>query len=319
MGTGTIATEHMVAAIRSVGHEPLWVVSRNKEYAKFFSEDMKIPQTSIEARRALRDPVVGFVYVSAVRDRRKHYISTAATARKHILCDGPISNNSRVAGALVEQCKQAGVALALNQPSRASTIHQTMRRLLIEGEIGSLQSLLIVRGAPFHPAPNRRSDEAEKQGNILLDISVEDIDLARFLTDQEPVEVSTLSTAPNGAAAHQISYAVRMSGGVMFQAFESFTTAEIESVVMLAGDNGALIAHGTLNGKGSGTLVRRLNARNELIPVRERDHHFTTIEGFLASVRRTSTWMCQGDDSVIALRTAEAIAAAGKKRCTVVV
>lgn len=319
MGTGPIAAEHMVAAMRSVGHQPLWVVSRNKEYAKVFSEDLNIPGTSVEVRQALADPRVDFVYISAVLERRRHYISTAVRARKHILCDGPISANSRVAASLVEQCRQAGIALVVNQPSRASTIHQTMRRLVIEGEIGRLQSLLIIRGAPFQPSPHRRTHESPERGDIFLDLSVEDIDLARFLTGQEPVAVSTLPTGAAGPDIDQLSYGVRMSGDAIFQAYESFTVAEIESVVMLAGDHGALIAHGTLNGKGSGTLIRRLNARNELIPVRERDQHFTTLEGFVAALPRQDSWMCRGEDGVIALRTAEAIAASARKHRTIAV
>ena len=317
MGTGTIATEHMVAAIRAVGHEPLWVVSRNRQYAKSFSEDLNIPQTSTQVHRALLDPSVNFVYVSASRGRRKHYISNAAIARKHILCDAPIAENSKLATALVEQCAREGVTLVVNQPLRASVIHQTMRRLLLEGEIGSLQSLLIVRGAPFQPLPNRRTDEAGSHGNIFLDVSVEDIDLARFLTGQEPLEVAALPNGQNGKSKQQAAYAVRMTRDVVFQAYESFTTTEIESIVMLAGDQGVLIAHGTLNGRGSGTLTRRIGQRNELIPVRERDMHHATIEGFLTSVRRHATWLSRGADSVIALRAAEAILIADKKRRTI--
>lgn len=315
MGTGPIAAEQMVAAMRSVGQEPLWVVSRNREYARFFSQDLNIPRTSVEARQALSDPQVNFTYISAARERRKHYIVAAAKTGKHILCDAPVAGSSRVAYTLTEQCRQAGVALVLNQPSRASSIHQTMRRLLAEGEIGKLQSLLIVRGAPFQPSPNRRTEEAEG-GNVLLDMAIEDIDLARFLTGQEPVEVSALP----GEATNDIdqaSYAIRMSGGAVFQAHESFAIAEIESVVMLAGDHGALIAHGTLNGKGMGTLIRRMSGRNELIPVRERDTYVMTIEGFLAALQRPDTWMGRGDDNVIALCTAEAIAAAARKRRTI--
>lgn len=319
MGTGSIAAEHMVAAIRSVGHAPLWVVSRNREYARFFSEDLDILKTSVEARQALSDPLVNFVYISAVRERRKHYISTAAKAGKHILCDGPIAASSRVAGTLAAQCKQAGVTLVVNQPARASTIHQTMRRLLAEGEIGALQSLLIVRGAPFQPSPTRRIEETTERGDLHLDLTAEDIDLARFLTRQEPLEVSAVPVEATDADVDQVSYAIGMSGGALFQAYESFAIAEIESVVMLAGDHGALIAHGTLNGKGSGTLIRRLNGRNELIPVRERDQHFSTLEGFLATFQRQAKWMAEGDDSVIALRTVEAIVSASRKRRTVAV
>ncbi len=316
MGTGTIAAEQMVAAIRSAGHEPLWVVSRNREYANSFSEDMKIPQTATEPRRALRDPSVGFVYVGATRERRRHYILSAAAARKHILCDGPIAQNSRVATALMQQCQKAEIILALNLPSRSSTIHQTMRRLLLEGIIGSLQSLLIIRAAPFQPSPARRSDETDALSDIFLDVSVEDIDLARFLTGRDPVEVTAL---PNGGSREQIAYAARLTGDVVFQAYESFTTAEIESAVILAGDHGALIAHGTLNGKGSGTLTRRLGNRNELIPVKDRDPHRVTIDGFLSSVVRPSTWIGGAYDNVVALETAEAVAAAARTRRTVAI
>ncbi len=85
MGTGTIATEHMVAAIRTAGHQPLWVVSRNRQYAAHFSQDMAIPDIAVDARQALQDKRIGFAYVSAAKSRRKHYILAAAAAGKHLL------------------------------------------------------------------------------------------------------------------------------------------------------------------------------------------------------------------------------------------
>lgn len=317
MGTGTIASEHIVAAIRASGHNPRWVVSSSKKYAKHFSEDMSILNASTDARRALEDPLVRFVYVSAARQRRKHYIVAAATAKKHVLCDWPISDRSRVASSLVAECEKAGVTLAVYQPLRASTIHQTMRRLLLEGEIGALQSILIIRAAPFQPHPNRRTDHA-MPGDILLDASLEDIDLARFLTGREPVEVTSLPSEAAGDPRQQTAYAIRMTGNVVFQAYESFSTTELESVVMLAGDHGALIAHSTLNNKGLGTLVRRTATRSELMPVRERDPHHTMIKGFLSSIHCPSEWVCLGKDNVVALKAVEAIVAAQKKRRTII-
>lgn len=308
MGTGTIATEHMVAAIRTAGHPPLWVVSRNRQYAAHFSQDMEIPDISVDARKALQDSRVGFAYVSAAKNRRKHYILAAAAEGKHLLCDGPIATSSRVAADLAETCEKAGVILALNQPLRALALHQTMRRLVHEGEIGTVQSLLIARGAPFQQPPNRHSDEVIDPEEALLDLTLEDIDLARFLIAQEPAVTSALSVSD------QRTYAIEMSGGAILQVYESFTTAEFESVVMLAGDRGTLIAHGTLSGKGSGTLIRRLNGKNELIPVRDRDKHLFTIEAFLALPQKSGTWLSLAEDNVIALHTAEAIQAARRRR-----
>ncbi|PRH89034.1 gfo/Idh/MocA family oxidoreductase [Labrys okinawensis] len=314
MGTGTIATEHMVSAIRSVGHEPRWVVSRNDDYARSFAEDMDIPRISTEAQQALADPAVNFIYVSAARARRGHYISAAAAAGKHVLCDGPLAAASSVVQALAERCERSGVVLCVNQPLRASTIHQTMGRLVLEGEIGTLRSLMIVRGVPFQSPAYRRSAELEEPVDLLLDISVQDIDLARFLTGRDPIEVSALPVASGNRTRQQMVYAINLTGDVLFQAYESFTTAELDSIVMLVGDQGTLIAHGTLNGKISGTLVRRLGTRNELIPVRERDPYCTTVESFASPMRQSSPWLCRGEDCVMALRTVEALAAAERKR-----
>ncbi len=187
-----------------------------------------------------------------------------------------------------------------------------MRRLVQDGEIGTLQSLLIARGAPFQPPPNRHPDEVSDQEDAAFDITLEDIDLARFLTGQEPAATSALP------ARDQRAYAIGMSGGAILQAYESFTTAEFESVVMLAGDRGTLIAQGTLSGKGTGTLVRRLNGKNELIPVRDRDQHTATVEAFLALPEKSGTWLSLAEDNVIALQAAEAIRAAQKRRPVVV-
>lgn len=311
-GTGTIATEHMVRAIRSAGHQLLWVVSRSSDYARAFSDDMDIPNRSTDVRKALKDDAVGYVYVSAQRERRRHYIKHALASSKDILTDGPIASTSRIAGELVAAARAAHVNLTINQPFRASAIHQTMRRLCLEGEIGPLRSLVIIRSAPTQPRPQRRTDEEEKAGNILLDVSVDSIDLSRFLSGREPLR-STALASPVHEGTQQISYAVEMSGGLLFQSYESLGVPDFESLVMIAGDHGTLVAHGTLNAKANGTLVRRTGAKNEHVPVRERDPFHATVEEVIASASRPSSWLCTGHDNLVALRTAECIAASIKK------
>lgn len=313
MGTGTIATEHMVATIRTIGHEPRWVISRNKEFARCFAEDTGIAHTSTDARRALSDPHVAFAYVSASRARRKYYVLAASDAKKGILCDGPLSASSKIAKELVAHCKMSGVFLAVNQPHRASTIHQSMRRLLQEGEIGKLQSVVIVRGAPFLTRANRRPDDENQQGEILLDVSVEDVDLVRFLTGEEIREVIVLPETGSGQPPQQMAFSARLSNEAIFQAYESFSAADIESIVMLEGVAGTLVALGTLSGKGTPILSRRIAGRNELTPVRERDAALTTVEEFVVARHRPTSWLATGEDSVKALRVIEAIAESAKK------
>lgn len=312
MGTGTIATEHMVTAIRAIGQVPLWVVSRRRQDARHFAGDLGIPQATTDLRSVWKDPSVRFAYVSASRRRRQHYICAAAAAGRHILCDGPIAEDSRTAAGLVHVCREAEVRLVVNQPFRASTIHQTMKRLIGEGEVGTVQSTLIIRGGPYQPAPTRRNLCQDGDRRIHLDASTDDIDLARFLTGMEPIEAVALTRSREEPPDH-LAYAIRMSDGSALQVHESFRTADIESLVLVAGDRGVLAANGTLNGRGAATLQRRLNGRNELIPVRDRDLPLVTIEGFASAENGGPSWLASGEDSVAALRTAEAVAISARK------
>lgn len=311
MGTGTIATEHMVAAIRAMGHSPLWVVSKSRADALHFSNDLGIPQATTDLERVRSDPAVKFAYISASLKRRPHYVLAAADAGKHILCDGPLSQDSRTAKRLVKHCADGGVLLAVNQPLRASAIHQTMRRLILEGEIGLIQSLSILRGGPFQPPPNRRSEMPHNGGNVYLDVCAEDIDLARFLTGAEPVEAIAFAKESNGSPNH-LAYTIRMENESLLQAHESFGTADIESMVVAAGTDGVLIASGTLSSRGSGVLVRRLAGRNELVPVRERDLHTATLEEFVGAARLEASPLATGMDSFAALVATEAVASAAR-------
>jgi len=316
MGTGTIATELMVEAVRTIGHSPLWVVSRSKTDAAYFAQDLGIPHSTTDMKLVLQDPSVGFVYISASLKRRPHYIAAAAQAGKHILCVGPISQTSRTASALVGLCKEAGAVLTVDQQLRASNIHRTMRRLISDGDIGTIQSVVLIRGGPYQPPPNRGTQDFDEGSGIYLDVSVEDIDLVRFLTGAEPLEATALS-APDENAPRHVAYSIRLGDGSLFQAHESFSTADIESMVLVAGDRGILIAQGTLNGRASGTLVRRTNGKSELVPVREHDFHLATAKDFVKACGQGPSWLSRGADSVIALRSAEAVIMSAKKRRTV--
>lgn len=312
MGTGTIATERMVSAIRAIGHHPLWVVSRSRRDATDFAGDLEIPNASTNLAQVLRDPSVNFSYVSARLSRRPHYISAAANAGKHVLCDGPIAATSKAATALVDACRKAGVVLAVNQPFRASSIHQTMQRLIADDEVGAVQSVLVVRGGPHHAPPQRRTQDPEDMDRVHFVQSADDIDLVRFLTGADPVEVSAMS-APAGDFTGQLAYAIRLDSDAMLQVHDSARTTELESLLLVAGERGALIANGTLNGRSNGTLLRRSAGKSELVPLRERDPYVTTASDFVHVRKQPSAWLAQGDDSVKALTAAEAVARSARK------
>jgi 1,5-anhydro-D-fructose reductase (1,5-anhydro-D-mannitol-forming) len=313
MGTGTVAAEQMVSAIRALGHSPLWVASRSETRANHFARDADIPRSTTDPHRAIDDPHVAFVYIAAAVERRPFYIRAAASAGKHIVCDGPIAATAKTAAELARICEAAGVVLAISQRARASAVHQTMERLVADGAIGALRSLTILRGGPYHPEPTRWSSRPVDRPDIFLEMCVEDIDLARFLTGEEPGEALAIADRnPAEGMPDHLAYVLRM-GETLFQAHESYSTADMESIVVAAGSDGILIASGTLGHRGSGTLVRRLEGRNEFIPIRERDAYLATLEQFIDAVEGRSPPLANGADGYAALAAAEAVMKSAKR------
>lgn len=316
-GTGTVAAEQMVAAIRAFGHTPLWVTSRSEVRASHFARDTNIPNSTTDVRQAMRDAQVDFVYIAAPLIRRPFYIRAVAEAGKHILCDGPVAKDAKTAAALVQTCQDAGTYLAVNQRGRTAAVHQAMRRLIADGEIGVVHSISIFRGGPHYPVAMRWHEAGENDPNIFLDMCAEDIDLARFLSGAEPVEAAGLAS-PVGGAPSDLAYSLRM-GDVLFQAHESYATSDIESRIIAAGSEGSLVASGTLGPRGSGTLMRRHHSRNEFLPIRERDHFAAVLELFLEAVDGGPPTLATGTDSLASLTAAEAVMKAVRKGRTVAI
>ncbi|MBB4235930.1 Gfo/Idh/MocA family protein [Rhizobium esperanzae] len=306
MGTETIATEHMVSAIRSIGHLPLWVFSRNLQYAQAFAGDLDVSNATSDLTTVWAAPQVRFVYVSATRDRRPYHVAAAARAGKHILCDGPLCDDREQAAELVKLCHDMKVTLAVHHVARASNVHQTMKRLIRDGDIGQLQSIIVVRGGPHEPPPQRRGKVERAAGDIFFDAAIESVDLARYLTDAEPRQISGLKKVQDQLPLH-LAFLMRMNDGCIVQGHESFAVSDIEDMVLVAGSKGSLIANGTLNGRGAGTLTRRIAGKNELMPIRERDVHVAALQDFVAGLHGRPTWLSTGEDSVSNLYTIEAL------------
>lgn len=316
IGASTIAREFMVDAIRAAGGEPLWVVSGSAELAARFARDCAIPRHTTELAEALADGAVAAVYVGSANSKHCAQVLAAAKAGKHVLCDKPLASRRSDAVEMVRACEKAGVVLAVNHHLRASPVHKEMRKRIAAGEIGDARSLLILHAGWLRPELQtwRLSDPAE--GAIYLDLSVHDIDLARFLLNQEPLTAiglgGTLSLGANGVHDHAM-YALVMNGGTFVQVHESFVTPGAESQVLVLGSEGTMTAVNSLRQTPGGSLTVKRDGAAELVEVGPENPYLDTLRQFLAAVATGQRPLASGYDGLIALQAAEAVAAAAAK------
>lgn len=310
IGASTIAREYMVGAIRDAGDAPLWVVSQNSDHAARFSADCRIPRHTTDMAQALADPGVDAVYVSSANSRHHDQVVAAAAAGKHVLCDKPLATTRSDATAMIAACRGAGVVLAVNHHLRASAIHRHMRQMISDGAIGQVRSMSILHAGLLREVLQTWRITDRNEGAIYLDLSVHDIDLARFLLGREPVSAMGMggAIALGGAGIHDHAmYVLQMSGGTFLQVHESFVTPAVESQVLVLGSTGMLVAQGTLAQRAGGTLSHRRLGDTATIEVAQVDLYLEMIRSFRAAIDGTGSPLASGEDGLLSLAGAETV------------
>jgi len=120
----------------------------------------------------------------------------AARAGKHVLVDKPMARTTAEADEMIEASDKHGIVLVPFQNTRFMTPFVAAHDLVAEGRIGEVTGL---RAAMGHGGPQAWAPKAtwffDKEaagGGCLIDMGVHVIDLVRYVTGDDIVEVSAL-------------------------------------------------------------------------------------------------------------------------------
>jgi myo-inositol 2-dehydrogenase/D-chiro-inositol 1-dehydrogenase len=135
------------------------------------------------------------------------YIERAAAAGCAIFCEKPIDLDTERVRACLAVVRRAGVKLMVGFNRRFDPHFAALKRRMDAGEIGALEMLTIVSR---DPAPPPLSYIATS-GGLFRDCMIHDLDMARFLLGEEPVELHATASClvdPAIGAAGDVDTAV---------------------------------------------------------------------------------------------------------------
>jgi len=112
------------------------------------------------------------------------YIERAAAGRA-IFCEKPIDLSADRVRACLAAVRRAGVVLMVGFNRRFDPHFATLKRRLDAGEIGALELLTIISRDPAPPP----ASYVATSGGLFRDMTIHDLDMARFLLGEEPVEL----------------------------------------------------------------------------------------------------------------------------------
>ncbi|MGH8251737.1 MAG: inositol 2-dehydrogenase [Steroidobacteraceae bacterium] len=135
---------------------------------------------------ALGDRAVDALLIASPTDTHAALIEAGAAAGKAMLCEKPVDLDVARARDCVAAAARAGTMLAIGFNRRYDPSFRRIRQGIDDGEIGAVESVLIVSRDARPPPPGY----VQRSGGMFRDMTIHDFDMARWLLGQEPVEVT---------------------------------------------------------------------------------------------------------------------------------
>ncbi|TWB21844.1 putative dehydrogenase [Nitrospirillum amazonense] len=142
--------------------------------------------------RIVDDPRIQVVYVVLPNAMHAEFTIRALKAGKHVLCEKPMATSVDDAEAMIAAAKAADRALMIAYRCHYEPLNLAAMRLIRSGKLGKPRMVVTQMGRQASlsdPADVWRLDMKMSGGGALADMGIYGINGARYLLNEEPVEV----------------------------------------------------------------------------------------------------------------------------------
>lgn len=181
-GAGRIGAIH-AANVAAAGASLAYVVDVNADAASALAR--RHGAKVADADTALADPGVGAVIIASSTDTHADLLERSARAGKAIFCEKPIDLSLARADRCVDVVKATGAKVLMGFNRRFDPSFAALRRGIDAGAIGTVELVQITSRDPGPPP----LDYVKVSGGLFRDMMIHDLDMARFLLGEEPIEV----------------------------------------------------------------------------------------------------------------------------------
>jgi myo-inositol 2-dehydrogenase/D-chiro-inositol 1-dehydrogenase len=182
-GAGRIGRVHAFNLAQNNNAHLKYVVDINASAATNLAERLGAKAVSVE--NALADSGLDAVIIASATTTHTELIQLSANARKAILCEKPLDLDVARARLALEAVAQNGVSLFMAFNRRFDPDYSALRDALASGVIGNPE-LILITSRDREPPPN---EYLLQSGPIFRHMTIHEIDLFRWLTGEEPIEV----------------------------------------------------------------------------------------------------------------------------------
>jgi myo-inositol 2-dehydrogenase/D-chiro-inositol 1-dehydrogenase len=263
--------------------------------------------------QALDDPTIDAIVIASSTDTHADLVEGAARAGKAIFCEKPLDLDRGRAEACVAVAEECGVPLMVGFNRRFDPNFARLEREIRAGHIGRPELLTIISRDPAPPP----IDYVRRSGGLFRDMTIHDLDMARWLLGEEPVELFTAASVlvdPAIGEAGDVDTTVvtlRIKSGALCQISNSRRAVYgYDQRIEALGSKGALqagnVVQTTVVFSGADGIVsdKPLNFFLE----RYAEAYRRELDHFIGAVAGHTTPLVSGKDDIQALALADAAA-----------
>ncbi len=184
IGAGRIAKVHARAVAASPDAELVALTDAVPSAAQALA--LATGAKASDADAIASDKSVDAVLICTPTDTHADLIAKFARAGKHVFCEKPVDLDLGRAEEVVSIARKAGVKLMLGFNRRYDPNFAGVRAAIDAGRIGDVEMVTITSRDPGAPDISY----ASRSGGIFRDMTIHDLDMARFMLGEEPIVVS---------------------------------------------------------------------------------------------------------------------------------
>jgi len=182
-GAGRIGKIHAENIARHPGAELRYVIDINRQAAQELAQ-----QWGAEVRdeeKAFSDPDINAVVIASATDTHADLVMAAARAGKAIFCEKPIHSDIEKVKECLAVVEEKGIIMGVGFNRRFDPNFSALKAAIDDGKIGKVEMVTITSRDPGPPP----IDYIKVSGGLFLDMTIHDFDMARWLLDEEVIEV----------------------------------------------------------------------------------------------------------------------------------
>jgi myo-inositol 2-dehydrogenase/D-chiro-inositol 1-dehydrogenase len=146
---------------------------------------------AVPPEQALAAPDVDAVLIASSTDTHADWIERCAAAGKPVFCEKPLDLDIARATTCLQKVAKSGTPLFMGFNRRYDPSFARLKREIRQGSIGRLETLHIISRDPSPPPV----EYVRRSGGLFRDMMIHDLDMARWLLGDEPVEVFARGSA----------------------------------------------------------------------------------------------------------------------------